>query len=60
MSQNIMKLVAEKENIDVDDTLFNFEKSIKNSANTDDKVNMITDDYKPKTETEYDNKKKSC
>ena len=55
-----MKLVAEKENIDVDDTLFNFEKSIKNSANTDDKVNMITDDYKPKTETEYDNKKKSC
>ena len=55
-----MNIVAEKENIDVDDTLFNFEKPIKNSVNTDDKVNIITDDYKPKTETEYDNKKKSC
>ena len=41
----------------MDDRLFNFEKSIKNVANIDDKVNILIDDHKPKTATEYDNKK---
>lgn len=39
-----------------DDRLFNFEKSIKNLANIDDKVNIVIDDYKPKTKTKYGNK----
>ena len=45
-----------EKSIDVDDRLFNFEKCIKNFANIDDKVNIIIEDYKPKTETKYDNK----
>ena len=41
-----------------DDRLFNFEKSIKNLANIDYKVNIIIDYYKPKTETGwYEDKK---
>ena len=38
--------------------MFNFRKSIKNLANTDNEIIMIIYDYKPKTETEYDNKKR--
>ena len=44
---------------DVDERLFKFEKSNKNLANIDDKVNFVIDDYKPKTKTKYANKK-SC
>ena len=47
----------EKNDIDVDDGLFNFGKYIKNLANIANKMNII-DDYKPKTKTEYDDKKK--
>ena len=42
----------------MDNKFFNCEKSIKNLANTDDKINMIIDYHKPKTKTEYDNKKR--
>ena len=35
----------------------NFEKSIENIANIDNKVNIIIDYYKSKTETDYDDKK---
>ena len=38
--------------------MFNFKKSTKNLANIDEKINATIDDYKPKTETEYDNKKR--
>ena len=41
----------------MDDTLFNFEKSIKNLESIDNKVNIIIDDYKPKGETDHDDKK---
>ena len=53
--RNFVSAYLEK-SIDVDDRLFNFEKCIKNFANIDDKVNIIIEDYKPKTETKYDNK----
>ena len=43
----------------MDERLFKFEKSNKNLANIDDKVNIVIDDYKPKTKTKYANKK-SC
>ena len=42
----------------MDNGLFNFEKSIKNLVNIEDKINMIIDDYKPKIETKYDDKKR--
>ena len=42
---------------DVYDRMLNFKKSIKNLPNIDNKINMIIDDYQPKSETKYDNKK---
>ena len=54
---NIVNTYLEKN--DVDERLFKFEKSNKNLANIDDKVNFVIDDYKPKTKTKYANKK-SC
>ena len=53
----VNKYLREK-NIDVCNRLFNFEKSIKNLVNIDDKTNMVIDYYKPKTDTEYDDKKR--
>ena len=53
---NINTYLGGKNN-DVDDRLANFEKSIKNLGNIDNKINKIMDDYKPKTEIEYDVKK---
>ena len=38
--------------------LFNFEKSIKNLSDIDNKIHRITDNYKPKTETKYEDKKR--
>ena len=49
------KHIGEK-NIDAHDGLFNFEKAMKNLANLDNKINMIINNYKPKTKTEYRNK----
>ena len=45
-----------EENIYVNDRLFNFEISIKKLANVDDKVNVIIDCYKRKTEAKYGNR----
>ena len=42
----------------MDNKLFNFDKSIKCLVNTDNYLNIITDNYKPKTQTEYDGKEK--
>ena len=42
----------------MDNRLLNFRKSIKNLANTDNKIIIIVSDYKPKPETEYDSKKR--
>ena len=50
-------LISGKRNTGVDNKIFNFEKSIKNLANIDEKINMIIDYYKPKTKTKYDDKK---
>ena len=43
--------------IDTDIRLFNFKKSTKNLAYIDEKINATINDYKPKTETEYDKKR---
>ena len=56
LSKIVHKYIGEK-NIDVQDGLLNFEKAMKNLANLDNKINMIIDNYKPKTKTEYGNKK---
>ena len=42
----------------MDNKLFNFDKSIKCLVNIDNYLNIITDNYKPKTQTEYDVKEK--
>ena len=39
------------------DRLFKFEKSIKNLSDVDNRIHSIIDNYKPKTETEYEDKK---
>ena len=44
----VNKYLGEKD-IDADNRLFNFEKSIKNLENIAEKINMIIDYYKPKT-----------
>ena len=52
----VNKYLGHKNN-DVDNRLFNFKRSIKNLVNIDEKINATIDDYKPNTETKYDNKK---
>ena len=58
---NIVNTYLEK-NIDVDNRLFNFKKYINNSANIKikQKINIVLNDYKAKTETWYNDQKKSC
>ena len=46
-----------EKNIDVDDILFSFEKSIKNLSDVDSRIYRIIDYYKPTTETKYDDEK---
>ena len=36
----------------------NFEKSIRNLVNINSKINVVIDNYKPKTNTRYENKKR--
>ena len=50
------KHLGEKDT-DLDNRLFNFEKSIKNLVDIHDKIDIIIDKYKLKTETEYNDKK---
>ena len=38
----------------MDDRLFNFKKSIKNLSDINKGIQMIIDNYKSKTETEYE------
>ena len=38
--------------------MFNFDKSIKCLANIDNNLNIIIENYKPKTQTEYDGKER--
>ena len=54
---NIMKNCLRLKIIDVDNKLFNFDKSIKHLAKIDDKINMIVENYKHKTKIEYNDKK---
>ena len=44
--------------IDVDNRLFNDEKSIENLENIDNKTNMIIGNYKPKIQIKYGGKKR--
>ena len=41
----------------MDQGCFNFEKCIKNFPNLEDKINIVIDDYKAKTKTDYYEKK---
>ena len=43
----------------MDNRLFNFEKSIKNLSDIDNRIHKIIDDYNPKAKTEYENKKRA-
>ena len=55
----INKCLKEKrKNIDVSNRFFNFKKPFKNLVNIDNKTNMVIDNYKPKTDTKYDNKER--
>ena len=56
---NIVNTYLEK-NIDVDNRLFNFKKYINNSANIKikQKINIILNDHKAKTETWYNDQKR--
>ena len=56
-STEILDKYLREKNIDVGNRLFNFEKLIKNLTNIDDKIKMIRDNYKFKTEDKYDDKK---
>ena len=40
----------------MDDRLFSFKKSIKNLSDVDNRTHAIVDNYKPKTETKYEDK----
>ena len=51
---NIINNYLENPDIDVDDRLFNFKKSIKNLSDINKGIQMIIDNYKSKTETEYE------
>ena len=55
LTKVVKKNIGEN-NIHVDYNLFNFEKSISNLINLDDRINMILEKYKTKTKIEYDNK----
>ena len=52
------KLTNVEKNTNVDNNLFNFDKSIKCLANIDNNLNIIIDNYKPKTQTKYDGKER--
>ena len=52
----IVKKNIGENSIHVDYNLFNFEKSISNLVNLDDRINMILEKYKPKTKKDDDNK----
>ena len=55
----IIKNYLKEINIGVDNNFCNFEKSIKNLANIHNKMTIIeVNYYKPKTKTEYDDKKR--
>ena len=51
-------IMIKKKKIDVNDRLFNLEKSIKNFLDVDNRIHRIIDNYKPKTETEYEDIKR--
>ena len=55
---NIVNNCLEKKDIDVDDRLFTFEKSIKRLSVIDNRINGVIDNFKPKTETKYEDKKR--
>ena len=55
---NIVNNYLEKKDIDVDDRLFTFEKSIKRLSVIGNRINGVTDNFKPKTETKYEDKKR--
>ena len=57
--RNIVNNYLEKQDVDVDNRLFNFEKSIKNSSDVDNRIHRIIGDYNPQTKSEYEYKKKS-
>ena len=41
----------------MNDRLFNFDKTIKNLSDFDNRIYMIIDDYKPKVEIKYEHQK---
>ena len=55
---NIVNNYLEKKDIDVDDRLFTFEKPIKRLSVIGNRINGVTDNFKPKTETKYEDKKR--
>ena len=55
---NIVKNHLEKRDIDVDNTFFNFEESIKNLSDNYNRIHRMIDNYKPKIETKYENKER--
>ena len=57
--KNIVDRYLKRKELNVYDRLFNFDKSFKNLADTDDRINMITVKYKPYKEIELKTKKRS-
>ena len=54
---NIVIDYLEKKHIDVDGISFNSEESLLNFPNNSSWIRRINDDYKPKTDNEYEDKK---
>ena len=57
--KNIVNKYLKGKYIDVCENIFSFEKFIKSFVNIDRKINIIIENYQPKTKIKYCNKKNS-